>query len=106
MVLLHDITLTHQHALELKRAVEEQAENMRHIRKSRDVYLEQATRDAVTGSLNRRSLDASFSAMKEQALSRGGPLTTAMVDLDDFKTINDRFGHANGDRALQPSPTG
>ncbi len=37
----------------------------------------------------------------KRARREGWPLTVAMLDLDDFKTVNDRFGHAEGDRVLQ-----
>ncbi len=56
-----------------------------------------AFKDSLTGLLNRGEGEARLSArMKE-----GQALTVILVDLDDFKQINDRFGHASGDQVLR-----
>lgn len=61
---------------------------------------EQATTDALTGLLTRRS----FMAQAEAELSRSErynrTLTLALLDLDHFKTINDTYGHQAGDKVL------
>jgi diguanylate cyclase (GGDEF)-like protein len=60
-----------------------------------------AERDHLTGVLNR----AAFSVAAEQAICVAGsvedPLTLALIDLDDFKVVNDAQGHAEGDRVLR-----
>jgi diguanylate cyclase (GGDEF)-like protein len=60
-----------------------------------------ARTDALTGLLNRRA----FEELADREFSRiartGQPLTAVMMDLDDFKSINDAGGHAAGDEALQ-----
>ncbi|MGK5677964.1 putative bifunctional diguanylate cyclase/phosphodiesterase [Actinoplanes sp. URMC 104] len=55
-----------------------------------------ATHDGLTGLANR----ALFEQRAQEMLATGEPLCLAMVDLDDFKTINDRLGHAVGDAFL------
>ncbi len=59
-----------------------------------------ATIDELTGLGNRRG----FTLLAEKSLRlcdrQGITATLVFIDLDDFKTINDRFGHAEGDRAL------
>lgn len=55
-----------------------------------------ATSDPLTGLANR----ASFSARLEQAAASGSEPTVVYIDLDGFKQVNDRFGHAAGDQLL------
>ena len=60
---------------------------------------ELATRDALTGALNRNGLDE---AVKRHFDRRDAPpLTVLLVDIDHFKQINDSFGHATGDAVLR-----
>ncbi|HTN64827.1 MAG TPA: GGDEF domain-containing protein [Burkholderiaceae bacterium] len=61
---------------------------------------EMVREDQLTGSLNRRGLDDVFERELARADRRGTPLCVAMLDLDDFKRINDSHGHAVGDEAL------
>jgi len=58
-------------------------------------------RDALTGTLNRTWLDRILEREFTQAVMFGRALSVALVDLDHFKTVNDTFGHAAGDRVLQ-----
>lgn len=59
-----------------------------------------AQRDQLTGLGNRRHLDHRLPMLLEVAQSQKLALTVALVDLDHFKQINDRFGHATGDQVL------
>ena len=56
--------------------------------------------DPLTHALNRRGLDEIFRVEVSRAVRYQVPLTVVMIDLDDFKIINDTLGHAAGDRAL------
>ena len=60
-----------------------------------------ANTDSVTGLFNRYYLDEQLAAAIAAARKRGSPLTLLMLDIDAFKPVNDRFGHAAGDRALR-----
>jgi diguanylate cyclase len=57
--------------------------------------------DQLTGSLNRRGLDDVFEREMARADRRGTPLCAALLDLDDFKRLNDTLGHQAGDGALK-----
>jgi len=56
--------------------------------------------DPLTGALNRRGFDQAYAAEVARVRRRGGHLALVMIDLDDFKMLNDRYGHLAGDRAL------
>jgi diguanylate cyclase (GGDEF)-like protein len=60
-----------------------------------------ADKDPLTGLLNRRS----FTLLADREIARqeryGGNFSIAIIDLDDFKALNDAHGHQHGDRALQ-----
>jgi diguanylate cyclase (GGDEF)-like protein len=57
----------------------------------------QVTHDALTGIGSRSAYTGELSAR----LAGGGPFVVALLDLDDFKVVNDRYGHATGDALLQ-----
>jgi len=57
--------------------------------------------DALTGALDRHSLEAHGRRAVEHAAAAGRPLALLLIDIDHFKAFNDRFGHAAGDKALR-----
>lgn len=57
--------------------------------------------DFLTGALSRRALMERGNKMLERMRDQSAPLSLLMLDLDHFKRINDRFGHAQGDLVLQ-----
>ena len=61
----------------------------------------QALADPLTGLANRRAFDDALVAAGRWAELSGRPLAVVTIDLDHFKTINDTYGHAAGDDALQ-----
>ena len=60
-----------------------------------------ATRDPMTGCLNRRSFNEKFAESYTAARSQGEELTCIMIDIDYFKLVNDNFGHAVGDEVIK-----
>jgi diguanylate cyclase len=62
---------------------------------------EMVREDQLTGSLNRRGLDEVFEREAARAERRGSPLCVALLDVDNFKRLNDTYGHAAGDGALR-----
>ncbi len=60
----------------------------------------EATTDPLTGVLSRRAFRLAAEVEMARSARTGRPLTLAVLDLDDFKLINDRHGHAAGDAVL------
>jgi len=65
------------------------------------VYRTAACTDHLTGLLSRRAFMENAPALCAQQAKRGEPVAMLMFDLDHFKSINDRFGHAVGDEVLR-----
>lgn len=62
--------------------------------------MELATRDSLTGALNRRAFTAEMDSALQLARRHGHPLSLLLMDADHFKKINDSYGHQVGDRVL------
>jgi diguanylate cyclase (GGDEF)-like protein len=62
--------------------------------------LEAALRDPLTSAWNRAGVDWQAEQLMARARRRGEPIAVFVIDIDDFKSINDRDGHAAGDRVL------
>ena len=60
-----------------------------------------ALTDELTGSLNRRGFFAAAQQLLSQQVKNRQPVSGLMFDLDQFKSINDRFGHQTGDETLK-----
>lgn len=67
----------------------------------RDALLEKALFDPLTGLRNRHHLEDTLQTQTAQAKRTGVPLSCMMIDIDHFKSINDRFGHEAGDLVIK-----
>ena len=72
------------------------AESFGDIRK----FERHATTDALTGLSNRHAMEESYPREVERCLHDELPVSLIMIDVDGFKSFNDRFGHIAGDRVL------
>ncbi len=70
------------------------------VRRAMDREETLARTDMLTGALNSRSFHEVLQAEIDRFARYQHPFTLAYVDLDNFKEVNDRFGHATGDQAL------
>ena len=59
-----------------------------------------AETDPLTGVLNRRGMELAVERQMQRAEHHGAPLSLIVFDLDDFKSLNDAYGHDAGDKAL------
>lgn len=66
-----------------------------------EALVEHVGRDGLTGLLHRGRFDTDGEAAVQASLRTASPLSLLIVDVDHFKSINDRFGHAEGDKVLK-----
>ena len=65
----------------------------------------QALVDGLTGLANRRQADEALASELARTERLGGPVGLILADVDDFKAVNDRYGHPTGDIVLRDLPT-
>ncbi|MCP5475297.1 MAG: diguanylate cyclase [Lysobacterales bacterium] len=70
------------------------------LRRKAEALARAASTDVLTGVANRRAFLEGFSQSWDEAVSDGGELSLVLIDIDDFKKVNDTLGHAVGDAAL------
>ncbi|GJD52224.1 Response regulator PleD [Methylobacterium crusticola] len=71
------------------------------LRESVQASMELAVTDGLTGLHNRRYLDSHLAGLFSEPSLRGRPVAVLLLDIDRFKSINDRFGHEAGDEVLR-----
>jgi len=69
-------------------------------RRAEEVARELAETDPLTQCLNRRSMSTATDNLRARANAKGLAIAYCMIDLDNFKQINDMHGHATGDKVL------
>lgn len=84
----------------LKKKAEHSASEVDRLRRELDAASTQARHDSLTGALNRKGLDEAAERELSRSRRHGGSLSVAMLDIDNFKSINDIHGHPVGDAAL------
>jgi len=70
-----------------------------------DALVDLSSRDALTGLSNRRSFELALAREVDRVARSGEPALLLMLDVDHFKRVNDRFGHAAGDQVLRTVAT-
>jgi diguanylate cyclase (GGDEF)-like protein len=78
-----------------------QIEDIRERKTAEHILLQQSYRDPLTGLYNRRYLDATMEREVHRAQRQGTSIGVMMVDIDDFKRLNDTHGHRAGDELLR-----
>lgn len=91
------VAITIERAQRSERALAATSAEVEQLREKLETAEGDASRDALTGLPNRRGIDAHLAA----SCGRGAPAVLALCDVDRFKSYNDRYGHAVGDRVLK-----
>jgi diguanylate cyclase (GGDEF)-like protein/PAS domain S-box-containing protein len=101
LVTLDDVTNLQQTNKALEITLSNLQESQAQVEKQNVELRWLASRDPLTGCLNRRSFFEQMKPISERLNSTGGQVTCLMADIDHFKSFNDRFGHAVGDQVLR-----
>jgi len=95
-----DMQRYHDEMVEARRQAEDAELRMRKLEAELEQVSEQVSQDQLTGVLNRRGLDDAMQREMARAQRKKIPLCVAVLDLDNFKQLNDKYGHPAGDQAL------
>lgn len=101
IVTLSDLSALHQAHAALNEAMQALAESKRQVEQQNLELQRLATRDPMTGCLNRRAFLEAVAAMRRDGGPEGLPVAVVVLDIDHFKSVNDTHGHGIGDRVIQ-----
>lgn len=86
---------------QLREAVDLANREIERLEAELETAAEMVRHDALTGALNRKGLDEMLARELARMQRRKSKLSLALLDVDDFKKLNDTFGHSTGDEALR-----
>ena len=95
-----DSRVAHDELQALRQRTEEKHAEIAKLQDELDRASALARHDPLTGTLNRKGLDEVMEREIARSRRNGAPLCVALLDVDNFKSINDRLGHETGDAAL------
>lgn len=101
MITFNDVTQLEQAREQLVDALADLVTSKEELERKNDELERLASRDPLTGCLNRRAFFEAFERQFRAAAAGGTRLACVMADIDKFKSINDRFGHQTGDQVIQ-----
>ena len=101
LISFEDITVMESQRKDLLQALSDLELSKEQIRRQNEVLHELASRDGLTGALNRRALFEKIEANWTERNKGDRGLITIMMDVDHFKKLNDQHGHAAGDAVLK-----
>lgn len=96
-----DVTDLEKRNSELRETLDRLSKSRAEVKKQNEELRFLATRDPLTGCLNRRAAFERFQDVLEEVNDNGTPLSCIMSDIDHFKNINDRYGHSAGDKVIK-----
>ena len=101
LITFDNVTAVHRANEELRSTLGELEKSRQRIEEQNGELRRLASRDPLTGCLNRRAFFDATTELFEAARRRQTPLCCVMADIDHFKQFNDRYGHAVGDEVIQ-----
>lgn len=101
LVSFEDTTETETRRKDLKQTLDVLRTSRDEVRRQNDELRQLGTRDPLTGCLSRRSFYETLDEHWQERGRQGKPLALLMLDVDDFKSINDIHGHSVGDAVLR-----
>jgi len=96
-----DVTDVEKRNTELQRTLKQLEQSKDEVNRQNKELRFLATRDSLSGCLNRRAFFERCESLFERARQSGKSLCCIMADIDHFKTVNDDHGHAIGDRVIE-----
>jgi len=95
-----NVQRSHKELVGSRHQVQEAENKIKQLEQELAQISELVHEDQLTGALNRRGLDMTFEREASRADRNQSPLCVALLDIDDFKRLNDSLGHSAGDHAL------
>ncbi len=100
LVILRDVTQRKGMEEELRSSNDKLTAQLGEINNLHTLLQEQVIRDPLTGLYNRRYLNETIQHVTARAARKQSALSILMIDIDQFKNVNDTYGHAAGDNIL------
>ena len=91
---------SHKELVDARKQADEAEARIRQLEYELEQVSEMVHEDQLTGVLNRRGMDETFAKELHRADRSKSPLCVALLDIDNFKKLNDTLGHQAGDKAL------
>lgn len=89
-----------KHSLKLNNEIESHKETQRQLEEANRELKKLAVMDELTHIYNRREFYNAYLTLMQEAVKTKQPISVLMMDIDKFKTLNDTYGHLEGDKAL------
>ena len=91
---------SHEELLNTRKQAHDAEERVRKLEEELEEVSEKMHEDQLTGALNRRGMDEAMDRELKRADRQMTPISLALLDIDNFKQLNDSLGHQAGDQAL------